>query len=340
MRRWDRGDLVMRSSVALGLVMLVGCGGDGVALDDVSDTFRDEYCQYLARCDLVTSESECQSLNLGIDIHLDAGLRAAIDAGKVKYDGHKLAECYAQFGDQSCDRTSEGARTSNTNACNEALQGTVGAGGMCAIDAECVSQDCDVPDCPDACCQGTCVGDVQPGTRVAIGGSCHSSTECARGFCDITSICVALKPAGSTCQGAAECDYDLGCAGTPRTCRALPTVGQACPDGQCRDTGSYCNASMTCAKVGLAGDTCTTRADCSSAYYCDATNHCAVGPREGEACSSSMRCSQLDNFCDQTTMTCTRPQADGAMCSSDAQCTSFYCSDDAVSVCAPEPVCF
>ncbi len=331
----------MRSSLALGLVVLVGCGGgSGIDLDDVPDAIKSEYCQYLARCHLVQSESECKSLNIGLDIHIDASLRAAIDAGKIKYDGSKLGECYAALGDQSCDRTSEDARGGSRDACYEAIKGTVAAGGMCALDEECVSRTCNVPDCPDACCQGTCTGDVPPPTNVAIGGACEFSGDCARGFCDTTSLCAALKPAGATCQSGSECDYGLGCAGNPRTCRVLPTLGEACPDGACRDAGTYCNAMMTCAKVGLPGDACITRSDCSSAYNCDATMHCAVGPREGEACSSTLRCSQTGNFCDMATMTCKPPQPNGAMCSGDSQCTSFFCSNDAVSVCADEPVCF
>ncbi|CAN5719228.1 hypothetical protein BH11MYX3_BH11MYX3_32890 [soil metagenome] len=343
MRRWGLGDLGMRSTLALGLVVLVGCGGgDGVALDDVPDLFRSEYCQYLSRCHLVQSQSECEALNIGIDLHIDASLRAAIDAGKVHYDGGKLSECYGHFGDQSCDRTSEGARAPASDACNEALAGTVGAGGVCALDAECVSQSCNVPDCPDACCQGTCIGDTPPPTSVAIGGACETTSDCARSYCDsTTSVCAAFKVAGATCTAATECDYDLGCAGTPRTCKAMPKLGEACPDGACRDVGNYCNtATMTCARVGLPGDPCTTRVDCSGVYICDATSHCATGPREGEACSSTLRCSQIGNFCDPTSMTCRPPQADGAMCTSDSQCTSSFCSDDTVRVCAVEPVCF
>lgn len=331
----------MRSSLALGLVVLVGCGGgSGIAIDDVPDAIRDEYCQYLARCHMVQSESECAGLNLGLDFHLDPSLRAAIDAGKVHYDGGKLGECYAQFGDQSCDRTSEAARALKSDACSDAIKGTVGAGGTCAIDAECLSQLCDVPSCPDACCQGTCTGDTPPPRTVALGGTCMTSSDCARGYCDSTSVCAAFKASGSTCQSGAECDYGLGCAGTPRTCKTLPTLGQACPDQTCRDAGTYCNAMGTCAAVGLPGDPCAIRADCSAAYICDATMKCALGPREGETCSTTLRCSQLGNFCDGATMTCKPPQANGVTCSSDSQCTSNFCSTDTVRVCADEPVCF
>ncbi len=330
----------MRSSLALGLVMLVGCGGGGIAIDDVPDAVRGEYCQFLTRCHLVQSESECKSLNIGLDFHIGASLRAAIDAGKVHYDGDKLGECYGDFGDQSCDRTSEDARAPNGKACDEAITGTVGAGGVCAISEECISRECDVPDCPDACCQGTCTGDTPPPTRVALGGTCIESSDCARGYCDIASTCVALKAAGTSCSSISECDYGLACAGTMRTCKALPTLGEACPDSACRDLGTYCNASMICAKVGLPGDACVTRADCSAAYVCDPTSHCALGPREGEACSNTLRCSQYGNFCNTATMTCKPRQADGATCSSDSQCTSFYCTDDTVRVCGPEPVCF
>ena len=243
----------MRSALGLVLVGLVACGSDGISIEDAPDAFLDEACNYLARCHLVTNHAACLELNLGLELRIDASLAAAIEAGKVKYDGTKLAQCYATFGDRSCDRTTEDGRGLGLNgdACDGAITGTVADGGACAIDEECLSRSCTVPTCPDACCQGTCDPSVASTGPAPLGGACETTSDCASGGYCATGVCTALLAAGATCAGTTECAYGLGCAGTPRTCKQLPTVGQACPDGQCRDAGTYCDQSMVCKAPGF-----------------------------------------------------------------------------------------
>jgi hypothetical protein len=335
----------MRRATLAFVLLVVGCDDGGVPLDAAGEKFRDEYCRYLARCGLVPSESACHDLNIGISFNVDESLQAAIDAGKVKYDGEALARCYERIGSFSCDRTDENGRQLTSSDCFNAIQGTVGAGGQCALDAECKSRECMVPDCPDACCQGTCVGDAPPAYPVAAGGTCETSSDCENGTYCANSVCSPLKAAGATCIGNAECDYGLGCAGqgTMRVCKVLPKIGEACPDGACRDDGTYCDSTMMCRTVGLPGAACMSQRDCSSYYMCDATMQCAQGPKLGEACSLANRCSQVDNWCDSAgTMTCKEPQADGAPCTADNQCESDFCDGPmaGMETCQAEPVCF
>jgi hypothetical protein len=335
----------MRRAALAFVLLVVGCEGGSVSIDGAADKFRDEYCRYLARCGLVPSESACHDLNIGITFNVDDSLEAAIEAGKVKYDGEALARCYERIGSFSCDRTDENGRQLTSNDCYNAIQGTVGAGGQCALDAECKSRDCMVPDCPDACCQGTCVGDAPPPYPVKAGETCETSSDCENGTYCANSVCTALKPAGSTCIGNTECDYGLGCAGTGtmRVCKVLPKVGEACPDGTCRDDGLYCDATMTCKAVGLPGHTCMTQRDCSNYYSCDAAMQCALGPKIGEACGTGNRCSQPGAWCDSAgTMTCREPQADGAACTSNSQCASNFCDGPmaGMETCQTEPICF
>jgi hypothetical protein len=333
----------MRAVIVLVLVGLTACGDDGggsVSLDDAADVFHAEYCRYLARCGDVPDEATCAGMNLGISNNVDPSLRAAIDAGKVKYNGANLGRCYHAIGDMSCDRTDGSVRSFGGDACSETVIGTVADSGQCALDAECISQTCDVPACPDQCCQGTCAATAAgPGD---IGAACELNQDCKEGaYCDSTTdLCAALKPAGSACQQLTECAYNLGCAGTPRTCQALPTLGQACPDGMCRDAGTYCTAAKVCAKVGLPGDPCTTRSDCSFYYVCDATNHCAVGPHEGESCAVNTRCADFENFCDSATKICKGRQPDGAACTTSSQCDSNFCAGTTGAMtCQVEPIC-
>lgn len=337
----------MRALFVLVIVGSFGCGDDGggsVAIEDAPALFHEEYCSYLARCGLVPDEASCLDLNDNISLHIDASLIAAVHAGKVKYDGSIIGRCYRSIGAISCDRTAESGRSLGGEECFGGLSGTVDEGGPCAIDEECKSAMCDVPACPDACCQGTCMGPPEPALPRHLGESCMAIGECASGsYCDTsaTKTCVALEPADATCVSTTECAYGLGCAGTPRTCRVLPELGEACPDGLCREDGAYCNASKVCAKVGLPGDACASRTDCSALYVCDATMHCALGAHEGEACSTTARCTDDENFCDLTSMTCKAPQPNGSPCTTDSQCESYYCGGTGTArACDVEPVCF
>jgi hypothetical protein len=336
----------MRRALLVTLV-LTACGGDdgfglgNVPIDGIGDAFEGALCHHAAMCNLFPDEATCRQANLGFAFAIDPSLVAAIEAGKVRYDGNAVGDCYEAYGNASCDRTDLDGRTLS-GACAGAISGTVDAGGQCAIDEECISQTCDVPQCPDACCQGTCTGSTPPGQQLPIGATCQSTQDCAtNGFCDqTTKACTALKLAGATCSSLTDCAYGLGCAGTPRTCKPLPAVGEACPDMMCRDEGTFCDpATMLCANVGLPGDPCTatTSQSCSTYYTCDpATMQCARGPGLGEACTPARRCFDGGTYCKAGT--CAQLEPKGATCMNDGDCANNYC-EPMLNVCADEPIC-
>jgi hypothetical protein len=306
-----------------------GGGGGSVTLTEYPKALQDAYCRYLARCGAFPDVATCERANLGLPMQVSPRMQAEIDMGKVVYDSDKAGQCIDDFGAQSCDTTDEDGRV-EPQSCIDITHGTVGSGGACADNNECASKMCNVPVCQMACCQGTCVGDTKPAPG-GPGTVCMSQTQCTAGtYCDITSgMCTALKAAGATCTGSDECTYGLACVGAQqtRTCKALPTVGQACPDGVCRDAGNYCNAMGMCAQIGLAGATCTSSQQCSSFYPCDqATGMCTQAPKTGEACTG--RCFDVGTFCDTTAAmpTCVAIHADGDACTLSSQCVSDNCT--------------
>lgn len=317
----------MRSLLAL--LVLAGCGGS-LTIDEYPTALRDAYCKYLTRCGAFPDVDTCQHANIGINIVIDPSDQQAVDKGKVLFDGGLAQDCLDAFGAQTCDSTDEDGRSFVSQKCRDIIKGTVGNGGACALGAECKSGVCNVPTCTMACCQGTCMGDAPPPPGGA-GSACTSSSGCAVGFyCDFTNqVCAELKAAGTTCSGNTECAYGLGCAGTPmRTCKALPKLGEACPDGVCRDAGNYCNAAMQCAKIGLEGTACsgTVGGECSQFYPCDTqTMKCTKAPSAGQTCTA--RCFDANTFCDtgSAAPTCVSTRADGGACTTSSQCQSDHC---------------
>ena len=316
----------MRSLLAL--IVLAGCGG-GLTIDEYPTAFRNAYCKYETRCGAFPDIDTCEHANIGITLTIDPSSKEAVDKGKVIFDGNLAQDCLDAFGAQTCDTTDEDGRSFFLVKCRDIVKGTVGDGGACALDAECKSGTCNIPTSTNTCPQGTCMGNAPPPLGGA-GAACSTSSSCAVGFyCDFANqVCAELKAAGATCASTNECAYGLGCAGTTtRTCKTLPKLGEACPDGVCRDAGNYCNAANQCAKIGLEGAACAQGAgQCSTFYPCDLqTNKCTKAPGTGEACTG--RCFDVNTFCDTTSLTptCVSTKADGGTCMTNSQCQSDHC---------------
>src|SRR5262249_5076118 len=142
-----------------------------------------------------------------------AGEIAAVQNGKVLYDGGRMARCIDFFVQQTCDKTDADSRGLPLD-CLTVFRGSIASGGTCEIDLECQSNNCTASgNCPpNTCCKGTCVGNPVPSITIAqIGQPCGSqNTICADGsYCDHNApdVCAALKPAGSTCQISSECAF-------------------------------------------------------------------------------------------------------------------------------------
>lgn len=284
---------------------------------------------------MIEDQATCRSLYTDIDV--DADLLAAVEAGKVIYHPDKARECLNGLAG-TCKRNGL-VDTDDNPACDETFEGTVAAGGQCAMDEEWISKNCDLPGCTEACCQGTCVGDTPP-VRPPLGEACGTSTgRCVNSYCDTTTMtCTALLAAGAQCTSSSQCTTGL-CAS--QVCTELPGPGEPCGPsigfGLCDELGYTCSmTTMTCVAYGLSGDPCTSESDCSPVYACGATGTCELGPRLGEACPAG-ECIDR-SYCEPATMTCTAPKADGMPCDENRQCASDNC-DPMTATCTTPPIC-
>jgi hypothetical protein len=319
--------------------LLAACGSDPVAIDDYASEARDAHCRYLVKCGAIESVEICRRLDVGIHIRLSVNERAAVDAGRIKFDGDDARRCFDALADRSCDVTSKSNRAV-PDECLGILTGTLREGEACTAGDQCVSRNCEVPTCNMACCTGMCVGSDAP-PRAKAGESCELATCDDESFCDQDVMtCVARRPREAFCVSGAECNFGLDCV-QGGSCTTLPVLGQPCT-GPCRDEGTTCGSSGLCVKVALAGEACVTSADCSRMYRCDPAKHCTAGIATGAACSPSQRCADDGAFCDvaegESVGTCALPVPDGAACRRDANCISGIC-DGTNLRCIPEPVC-
>lgn len=322
------------AGVLLSAVLGVGaCGGDSVSVGDFPAEFSDAFCSRMVRCNAYTSKAACLE-----SINLDVGqIQQSIAAGRVAYDGEAMAECIDAFAASSCDGTSRDVRET-PQACLEAIKGKVADGGACFDDGECVSDSCNIADCGQACCQGSCDATV---AEAAIGASC-ATARCVNGsFCSDANVCTALLAAGAACAGNDECTYGLTCAND--VCTAAANRGDTCiPDGECSDIGDRCDtASNKCVALSALGGACSEGFaglfDCQRPLVCNGTTlKCENPPAVGQACE--FFCAP-GSFCNDQS-TCEAVRANGAACQSDSECDSDFCDDSgATGVCAANPVC-
>ena len=325
--------------LALAFAVLAGCGGDDggpIDLEDLEPAIINSLCNLYVNCGLVEDQATCRLVFDDADV--SASLIAAVEAGKVIYHEDKARECLNGIG-ASCER---GAVSINDNsaACDETFEGTVAGGGQCAIDEECISRDCDVPSCQEACCQGTCVGDA-PVPRPTVGQSCAQNGSCVDSYCDFTTTtCMPHRAAGEACTSTSQCGLNI-CAN--QVCTKRPGPGEPCSDttlgGQCSLLGYRCSpTTSTCVPYALGGDACTTQSDCSEIYRCGDSGTCELGPRLGDTCGIDAEDCLGDSYCEASTLTCTAPKSNGASCMGDRECASDYCDFD-TSTCISEPIC-
>jgi hypothetical protein len=231
-----------------------------------------------------------------------------------------------------------------------AFTGLGDSGAACFTNDECASDVCGT-NCQQGqqqCCAGTCIGSAAPpimpiaiGEQCPIGGGGYDA--CAVGaYCDsASSICTAVKPLGSRCQGTAECGDGLQCdVFATMTCVDAPHLGQPCTSsGRCGDEGLYCGNDQICHYVALAGEACGAGQQCSSYYTsCDTTiNACVAYPSAGGDCSLTQRCNDVGSYCDGSI--CQAPKPNGQPCNASIDCVSGYCETVTTLTCMPAPTC-
>jgi hypothetical protein len=326
------------------LVVAVACGDDPLRVEDYDARYFEAWCRYQVRCGVYPDLASCEALDR---FPSDPDLVAAVRAGTVEWHAEEAEACIAQLTDLSCDQSSQDYRFSGL-PCHGAFTGTLHEGDACAFGLECISLECwtESLQCNEACCHGTCEGDVRPPVA-RLGDRCRYAP-CVEGFCE-ASICVPLKSEGTECDTDRQCDIGLGCdsdvrAGGFGTCQRLPATGESCtgPAGpvRCAQIGERCRASTgRCERGRILGEACEDNTDCLS-NRCDETSHCVAlftpeGP--GASCAYHENCAAplvCEIASGAVSGTCIMPKVDGETCRYDAECASYRC--DGLGRCSSE----
>ena len=302
-----------------------------MTVEDLPGAAANAYCNAFVRCGVVSDIATCRSLDFDLDF--DPELTVAVNNGTVIFNEREAQLCLAGFGG-SC----ESDRVLDANEhCDLAFEGTVHADGACAINEQCISGECNITSCPDACCPGTCVGDSPP-IQLHEGDACFAAGSCIDSFCSsLSEMCEAFKNIGETCAGDEECERGY-CEGV---CTAYPIEGQPCvadsQESACGHIGLYCNpTTAVCTKYALDGDACSATVACSPAYQCT-SGACELMSTLGDACNPQLRGCIDDSYCHPTTLHCTAPAPDGTACGDGTQCVG-ECDFDTM-MCVSAPIC-
>jgi hypothetical protein len=339
-RRSSIGALVRGLAVVLAAAAVAGCSTPPIAFDQLDQEVQRARCEHLTRCGLFADEGACLDYFWVLS---DPGLAAAVAVHRVEYDAAVARLCVESLAGQGCDLTMPDART-DPSACTKMLRGTQAALLPCSFDAECVSGVCELGECSNGCCLGTCRAVLPPG---GDGLPCTKATDCKDGLvCGMSRTCHAPAAAGEDCASDRECAAGLGCINPlttmPGTSRVLPHLGEECPYGRCADEGARCDtASGACQFVGLPGAACNEPGDCSPYAECDTAAHlCRAFPRLGMPCTAG--CGG-EAYCARNggpTGVCATPQPNGSPCTAYNECASFYCASGPIfDSCNDAPVC-
>jgi hypothetical protein len=282
-----------------------------------------EFCQLYVRCGIFSASQSgnCQTA-LAAQVGSQTKLYdydAAIQAGKIAFDGAAASSCLDALSASACDLSGLLSAASN-NSCQNVVKGLVPNGGACKSPLECQDGYCEGSTSPG--CAGTCHAFAATGAacgtgavtcrrsdictnsicvaRAAQGGACASSSDCSDGlFCN-NHICQTASAEGGPCTGggfASDCQAGLYCdrSVTSPVCKKRIDTGGACTSsGQCRD-GLACSTQNVCQTIADVGQSCSTSA-CAEDASCDATATCKLGGQLGSDCASSS-CG-LNLYCD------------------------------------------
>jgi len=326
-----------------------GGGGSSVSISDLPGAVAKAQCGLYQKCfgdlfQFFSQGEDCVKLNEERAKNGEIGqLQAAVDAGKVKYDGAKAAQCLSDIEGRSCDELTNRL----SDACDAAAEGSAAAGESCSYDFDCKGTAfCQF----QAACPGKCT------ERLAAGASCESDDNCQDGLVcgGSTQACVKPAASGQPCGGGVqpECAPTLLCVGDDAqakqagTCKAMGEVFAAKAGDPCAyQDGTLCTTDLSCiydaappakgkcgARVG-SGAACKRMAVpsmCPTGEYCDAAGTsndgtCKALPGAGQACAKVLgddRCAPYHR-CDAGK--CVGLQANGGPCGDDETCYSETC---------------
>jgi hypothetical protein len=292
------------ATMVVGGSMLVGCGTDTekttsggtpvtpIAFENLSTELSKNYCALAFSCctpmeqtELFGSfpmppktEEECvTTFKEFYDMFVTTGLKAGLDAGRLKYDGALAASCLAKV-DGECSALGSSGLTAVDPTCDTVFSGLVADGGECAQDNECATKGsfCAIP-------QGMMLGKCQPLPKE---GEVCPSYQCADGLVcgSVNMVDTCIKPVadGQACSGSLEC------------------------------VSEYCDfMTSKCAQKKAIGDACGISYECKDSYCDSQTMKCTALKADGAACMFSDECESFD--CDMAAKTCGSgaPQCDG-----------------------------
>lgn len=360
--------------VAMSLVLATSCGDDAggsaeaPTLDELPELLVEALCPELESClgedaaRIYFGDGGCvERLQIQLEDGDFAATQAAVEAGRVRYDGTQVRACLAAFNGIGCGFQTR--RVFTSEACSAVLEGDIEVGGDCALDEECKGS---------AFCKRD--GDSCPGTCTALleaGEACTRDDDCAEGLtCPGGSQrCVAPGRLGESCGTAtdAPCAAGLVCIG------AEAASGQA---GECGDpeelyvaqlgeecdleSAAFCEDDLACAIVtpieGEPRFTCQARVEigdacsfglpsqCPSGSFCsgldfsgaDFEGTCAELPDENDQCNESGGQECADGLICGPDSVCRELGRLGDGCVDDVGCASEHCDDGA---CARPATC-
>ena len=311
-----------------------------------------ERCQLLELLELVVNEPCSDFVQKQFEDGTLAALESDLAAGKVRYDGLKMAACIAELVDSQCDVDLEQL----FSTCDSAFVGQVAQGEQCEYNQVC--QDGQVCVFSDAC-PGQCA------PAPAETEACTQSTGCSDDLICHNQTCKPALSLGSSCDDdGVPCAAGLFCKANllsgSSSCDTLNTNpvgrGQTCD----LNGGPFCTSGLSCvAQPGFSipgipsipefkcleevspDAICFAGApdQCPDGYFCDGFDledftdldiegNCVALPNDGEPCAESL----VGEVCNRGLVCsngqCTqRARIDGA-CTSDVACYSDTCSND------------
>jgi hypothetical protein len=334
-----------RTAAVVAFFAFVACGDNKpvIPLESLTAALKEAHCRHLVRCGLFADINIC--LNEGIvvqpgfriDPRVTPTVVAAVESGRVAYNGDEALECVEALANRSCDSSQESARVP-PRACGQLFTGALEDSALCFSSHECMSQQCSgVND--ELCLPGVCVGDTSSTDALpGLGEICANGLCAAGAFCDPTRfMCIRLRRAGEECMffDLEECAYGYVCqyvsGGGPPVCTEPAALGEPCGGG-CRDIGAYCDTDTgLCTPYLLDGQPCE-QATCSPYFECIGGT---CGGWRGKECRTEHDCA--DGYCDTVLSgTCVLGAPVGAACMFLEQCASRYCDG---GLCASLPVC-
>lgn len=249
-----------------------------------------------ASCDLRVECGDYPNVRTCMDLTYveqpETYLDAALDAGRLDYDGAQAYRCVRAIKKLKCHRGEDESEV--LEDCQGIVSGAVEPEEPCMLSDECRGERsiCGFnPTCTDECCPGACR--FIPGP-FAAGEPCDSAQECESGtYCDFS-------------------------AGASAVCTAQPREGDPCEEinygnsDTCTD-GTFCNEDLVCEKPREDGAACSNDDQCRGTSQCDdEENVCVARGKKGDPCESDSDCLRGDHICHENA--CVKPLDVGDEC--------------------------